>query len=81
VIAFSKEMPITFAYGFNKIRFPAPALSGARYRLRLGLIRIERILGGAQAYWNITIEAEGAAKPSLAAEWITRTYFHLRMGS
>jgi acyl dehydratase len=81
IVEFSGDMPTTFSYGFNKIRYPAPALSGAKFHLRLGLVRIEAFDGGAQMYWSLLFEAENAPKPCLAAEWITRTYFQLRFGS
>ena len=74
VIQFSGELPLTLNYGFNRVRYPAPALSGSRFRLRLGLIRLERLDGSVQAYWDVKIEAEHSAKPCVAAEWITRTY-------
>ena len=74
-VEFSGKLPRTMSYGFNRVRFPAPVPSGSRIRLRVSLIAIERILGGAQMTWDIKIETENSKKPSLAAEWISRTYF------
>ena len=79
-VHFSGNMPVTVNYGFNRVRFPAPALSGGRFRLRLGLIRVERKTGSVQMYWDVKIEAENSPKPCMAAEWITRTYLNLRLG-
>jgi acyl dehydratase len=74
-VQLSGELPRTISYGFNRVRFPAPVRNGARIRLRLHLIEVERILGGAQMSWNVLIEVEDSSKPALAAEWISRTYF------
>ena len=36
--------------------------------------KFERIAGGAQLFWNVTIEREGAAKPAMIAETVSRRY-------
>ncbi len=74
-VQFSGELPRTINYGFNRVRFPAPVLNGARIRVRLKLVKVERILGGAQMEWTVNVEVENSSKPALAAEWISRTYF------
>jgi acyl dehydratase len=61
-------------YGLNRVRFPAPVPAGARVRGRFHLQKIEPIEGGVQITWNVTVEAEGASKPSLVAEWLVRYY-------
>jgi acyl dehydratase len=61
-------------YGLNRLRFPAPVLSGSRLRARFTLQSVEDIPGGYQIAWAVTVEAEGASKPSLAAEWVVRYY-------
>jgi acyl dehydratase len=61
-------------YGLNRVRFPAPVPVGSRIRARLRLQSLEELSGSIQLTWAATVEVEGAAKPSLAAEWIIRYY-------
>jgi acyl dehydratase len=61
-------------YGFNRIRFPAAIVAGARIRLRSTLQALEEIEGGVQLTWAVIIEIEGQSRPALAAEWIGRLY-------
>ncbi len=61
-------------YGLNRVRFPAPVLAGTRIRPRFTLQSLEEIEGGYQATWAVTVEAEGAQKPALYAEWLVRLY-------
>ena len=62
-------------YGFNRIRFVSPVLSGARVRGRFVLASIEAGQGYVTQTLNVTIEIEGKNKPALVAEWISRHYF------
>jgi acyl dehydratase len=59
-------------YGLNKVRFPAPARSGARVRGHFGLVSTTRNDGGIDIVWRVAVEAEGSEKPVCAAEWIWR---------
>jgi acyl dehydratase len=77
IVAFTANMPTTFSYGFNGIRFPGPARAGQRVRLRLGVARIERFRGGLQSYWSVLMESHDAEELCLSGEWITRTYLHI----
>ena len=61
-------------YGFNKVRFPAPVRVGSRIRLHTTLQSLEEVEGGIQATWAVTVEIEGAPKPAIAAEWLSRFY-------
>jgi acyl dehydratase len=61
-------------YGLDRVRFPAPVPVGSRVRARVRLLGAEEIQGGLQAKWNITVECEGAEKPSCVADWIVRYY-------
>ena len=61
-------------YGLNRLRFPAPVPSGSRVRASFVLNSVENIEGGIQITWGVTVEVEGAKKPSLAAEWLVRYY-------
>ena len=62
-------------YGLNKVRFTAPVPSGAKIRGRFTLARYEKLDGGVQVTWNVTIEREGGAKPVCVAESIGRHFF------
>jgi acyl dehydratase len=61
-------------YGLNRVRFVSPVPSGSRIRGRFTLATVEKIKGGAQATWNVTVEREGGDKPCLVAEWLVRYY-------
>jgi acyl dehydratase len=62
-------------YGLNRVRFPSAVPAGSRVRGRFVLVAVEEFSGGAQFIWGVTVEAEGAPKPSVVAEWITRQYY------
>ncbi len=62
-------------YGLNKVRFTAPVPAGARIRGRFTLAKYEKLDGGVQVTWNVTIEREGGDKPVMVAESIGRHYF------
>ena len=59
--------------GWNRVRFPAPVLSGAQVRATGELVSVEEKGGG---WWEIvdrfTVEAEGAEKPACVAESVAR---------
>ena len=60
-------------YGFNRLRFVAPVPVGSRVRAHFVLAKIERIDEmQRQLIYNVTVEIEGATKPALVAEWLTR---------
>lgn len=61
-------------YGLNRVRFTGPVPAGSRLRARFRLAAVEAIEGGVQSVWNVTVEREGADKPVLVAEWITRRH-------
>jgi len=61
-------------YGLNKLRFTDPVPSGSKVRARFAVAAFERISGGVQLAWNVTVEREGGAKPALVAEWLARYY-------
>ena len=62
-------------YGLNRVRFPSPVPSGSKIRGRFTLQSVEDVSGGVQITWAVTVEVQGAAKPSLAAEWLVRYYY------
>jgi acyl dehydratase len=61
-------------YGLNRVRFTAPLPSGSRIRGRLALAKLEKVDGGVQLTWNVTVEREGGDRPCLVAEWLVRHY-------
>ncbi len=61
-------------YGLNRVRFPAPLPVGNRVRMRIVLVGVEEVLGGAQITMQLTFEGEGALKPVCVAESLTRVY-------
>jgi acyl dehydratase len=62
-------------YGLNKVRFPTPMLVGGRLRGRFTLMSLERISGGIQTTWQVTMDCEGSDKPVCVAESVLRKYF------
>ena len=61
-------------YGLNKVRFPAPVLSGSRVRGRFRVDAIDMFDGGFQATMTATIERDGGEKPVCVAELVFRYY-------
>jgi acyl dehydratase len=61
-------------YGLNRLRFVSPVAAGSRVRARFTLQAVDDVTGGIQITWAVTVEAEGAQKPSLVAEWLVRYY-------
>jgi acyl dehydratase len=60
-------------YGFNRVRFVAPVLVGARVRSRFVLRQAQQVSAEqCQLLYDVTVEIEGADKPALVAEWLTR---------
>ncbi len=63
-------------YGFDKVRFVAPVPAGSRVRGRFTLRSVEERTPGELAFtFGVDVEIEGAAKPALVAEWLTRQYY------
>jgi acyl dehydratase len=61
-------------YGYDRVRFPAPLPVGNRVRMRVTLMAVDDVLGGAQVTMRLTFEGEGALKPVCVAESLTRVY-------
>ena len=60
-------------YGWNKVRFPAPVLAGARVRCYLELVELTDLGGGwHQAVTRFTVEADGSEKPVCVADGVGR---------
>jgi acyl dehydratase len=61
-------------YGLNKVRFPAPVLSGSKVRGTFRVVDVEEADWGFQATMNATVEREGGDKPVCVAELVFRYY-------
>ncbi|WP_298208192.1 MaoC family dehydratase [Ferrimicrobium sp.] len=62
-------------YGTNRVRFPAPVPVNARIRLGAMIAEVTEVTGGVQVQVNVSIEVEGASKPSMVGEILFR-YYH-----
>lgn len=71
-------------YGLNRVRFPGPVPVGKRVRLRTKLLNVEEVKPGegpegkpeaVQLTFEQTVEVEGAARPGMVAETLSRIYF------
>ena len=62
-------------YGFDRVRFLNPVLSGSRVRANSVVGKVELKGAAINSTRVVTVEIEGAAKPALTAEWIGRIVF------
>ncbi|MBV7396264.1 MaoC family dehydratase [Mameliella sediminis] len=63
-------------YGFDRIRFISPVRVGKRIRGRFTVASVDEGEGWLDVHWDVEVEIEGAERPALAANWITRLYLH-----
>jgi acyl dehydratase len=61
-------------YGMNRVRFPAPVLANTNIRARVRLLNLNELPESVEAIYSVSIETEGAAKPSCVAECVVRYY-------
>jgi acyl dehydratase len=61
-------------YGAEKVRFPSPVPVGAKLHAGATLDAVDEITGGVQVRLTLTMECEGAPKPSCVAEVVYRWY-------
>lgn len=59
-------------YGLNKVRFTSMVPAGSRLRAHFVLKSAERIEGGLQTTYTVTIEREGSDRPACVAETVSR---------
>jgi acyl dehydratase len=60
-------------YGWNKVRFPAPVVSGARVRCYAQIVEVSEVGGGwYQVVTRFTVEVDGAEKPACVADSVGR---------
>ncbi|MBC9908480.1 MULTISPECIES: MaoC family dehydratase [Achromobacter] len=58
-------------YGFDKVRFTAPVVSGTRVAASFSLAEVvENGTGVARCAWKVAIQAEGTPRPSVHADWL-----------
>ena len=62
-------------YGFDKVRFINPVLSGKRIRASAVTSAVELKGTAVNSTRTITVEIEGEGKPALVADWIGRTVY------
>lgn len=74
VVRYDDAFRMTINYGLNRVRFPSAVRAGTRVRGRFRLASAVEFEGGVQLCWDVTVEAEGSAKPCVVAEWLTRVY-------
>src|SRR5260370_17514133 len=66
-----------FNYGLDKVRFLAPVKSGARVRLRVTVIGVERKTDGSMILkTGNTLEIEGSDNPAFNAESLALVFPH-----
>jgi acyl dehydratase len=60
-------------YGWNKVRFPAPVLVGARVRCYAQIVEVSEVGGDwHQVVTRFTVELEGSEKPACVADSVGR---------
>jgi acyl dehydratase len=60
-------------YGWNKVRFPAPVVVGARLRCYAEIVDVSDVGGGwYQIVTRFTVEIEGGEKPACVADSVGR---------
>jgi len=67
-------LAMTVNYGLDRVRLPAPVISGQRIRGRLVLEMLDDVAGGMQAHWAASIEIENGDKPACVAQMLARYY-------
>jgi acyl dehydratase len=59
-------------YGFEKVRFVSAVPSGAELQASFTLQEVKPADPGVQLAWAVEVRARDAAKPALAAVWLSR---------
>jgi acyl dehydratase len=60
-------------YGWNKVRFPAPVIVGAKLRCYAQIVQVDEIgAGWYQVVTRFTVEVEGGEKPVCVADSVGR---------
>ncbi|MFW2543360.1 MaoC family dehydratase [Primorskyibacter sp. 2E107] len=61
-------------YGFDRIRFVSPVRVGSRIRGLFTVASVDERDGALDVHWDVEVQIEGAERPALAANWITRFF-------
>ena len=61
--------------GTNRVRFPGPVPVGRRIRLRTKLLSVRATPEYVEIVQEQTVEVEGAERPGMVAETVSRIYF------
>jgi acyl dehydratase len=69
------EPAMAINYGLEKVRYPAPVPVGSRIRAHVELASVSDVTGGLQVNRKVSMEVEGAEKPAMVAETVTRYYY------
>jgi len=67
-----RNISMAINYGTNKVRFPLPVPVGSLIRASAQILSVNDVPGGVQVVTLITVEREGAEKPSCVVESVTR---------
>ena len=62
-------------YGFNKVRFVSPVRVNSKIHATVTLTNVEHKGDTLEITREIVVEAEGADRPALIAEWVIRTFY------
>ena len=62
-------------YGFDRVRFLTPVISGSRVRANSVISKVELKGAAINSTRVITVEIDGSPRPALVAEWIGRIVF------
>ena len=73
-VEFRHGARLAINYGMNRVRFPAPVLANTNIRARVRLLNLNELPESVEAIYSVSIETEGAAKPSCVAECVVRYY-------
>jgi acyl dehydratase len=74
VVEIRSGVRMTVNYGLNRVRFPAPVRADCRIRAHFVVRSAKQVPGALEAVFEVSIEAEGSAKPCCVAEWVLRYY-------
>jgi len=59
-------------YGFDRVRFISPVLVDSEIQATFSAMDVQHTADGLQVTWGVEVRARDAAKPALAATWLSR---------
>jgi acyl dehydratase len=74
VVEFRGGVGLMVNYGLDRVRFPAPVVSGMKIRGRFAVQEVTDSGEFVQATLHCTIEAAGSEKPACIVDWVIRLY-------